>query len=480
MNRDIGSKSMPKALDAERAVLGAILLDNRLILQVMDKLNRSDFYSAINGELYAFMLGLHGDGVSIDPVTIRGKAGPRFAELGGGAYVAGLIDGIPRLGSAESYIRAITATAKLRKLIAYCENFIAEAFEINEGTGKFISECAGQLLSLDRRTSGADMRSMMEVAQEWEDEYNAVASGERAAGYMTGMMDLDYQIGGMGNGHHILIGGDTGGGKSALAGAIAKFQAKTLKVAYISMEMTGTDLFRRMLAAETGIPVKDIRLANCDATGTKRLANCAGDLAMLDLYIDDSPRLKVEEIATKLRRMKAEIGIDTAFIDHGHILKLPPRAFKADFYEEAGIEFKGLAKELGIGLCSLWQLNRDHAKRDDPRPTRHDFKWASGLEQSGDVVLLPYRPNAATDYEWSADGAHNWEHAELIIDKNRENKPTILPVVFIRNEVRFVDQLEFEETYRRGGGAAQPRAAVRREAQPEQVGLGIDEEGEAR
>ena len=429
-------RSLPSSVDAERSVLGSVLLDNRLCNQAMEVLRPDDFYLDSHRKIYEKMIALSEQGRPIDPITLGEELRRvgEFEQVGGGSYVAGLIDTIPRLENIEQYTKIVKDKATLRRLIATSNQIIASCFEQEQDTSQIIDQAEKQIFAIAEDRMREGFTDVGTIAHKRLEEIEAMAGrAEMITGVPTGFTDLDKMTAGLQRSDLVVIAARPSMGKTSLALNIAQYAARSgYTVGVFSLEMSAQQLVSRLLCSEAHVDAHRFRTGYLNREEWARLADGLHRLSESRIFIDDSPGITVLEMRAKARRLKQEHGLDMLLVDYLQLVQGRGR-FDGRTNEVSQIsrDLKMLAKELNVPLIALSQLSRAPETRTDHRPQLSDLRESGSIEQDSDVVAFIYREEmyGATD--------ENQGVAELIIGKQRNGPTGVVRLAFLREFTRF-------------------------------------------
>jgi replicative DNA helicase len=447
----IAERIPPHSLEAERAVLGGILLQNLVIDTVLEIVKPDDFYSEANARVFEAVLELHRSSTPVDTVTLRDILAreSKLQAIGGDDYLLSLTDTIPTLENTKAYALIIKEKALVRRLITACHGVAAKGYADYGNAQEFLDQAEKAVFDV----ASVQTRSVVErvrdvVIRAFEDLHNLARSGERVSGLKSGFNRLDGMTAGMHPGDLIIVAGRPGMGKTSFAlnvgvnASHSRFNTgKNAGVAIFSLEMPKDQLVKRMLASEARVDSSRLRTGQVLRDDWQSLAQAAGTLSDLPMFIDDTPGLTIMELRAKARRIMAEHGLALIIIDY---LQLMRSGTKNDSREqeisEISRSLKGLAKEMGIPVMALSQLNRGVESRGnkDKRPQLSDLRESGAIEQDADTIMFVYR-----------DEVYNKESmdqgvAEIIVGKQRAGPTGTIKVRFFNQYTRF-DNLSDEE-----------------------------------
>jgi replicative DNA helicase len=437
----VADRTLPHNLEAERSVLGAILLHNEAFNHAAEVIDSADFYRDAHRRIFDKMVKLSERGGAIDLVTLKeelGRSG-ELDEVGGPAYITALVDGVPRSMNVEHYARIIKEKATLRNLIFSANKILATAYEGEEDADVILDQAEHAIFAIadDKIRDGfVSLRDLAQSSLETIEQLHA--RKELITGVPTGFTDLDEMTSGLQPSDLIIVAARPSMGKTSLVLNIAQHVGtRTEKtVGLFSLEMSKEQLFLRMLTAEARIDAQRMRRGYLGERDWGRLSQAIGTLSDAKIFIDDSPSIGVLEMRAKCRRLAAEHDLDLVIIDYIQLMQGRGR-FENRTLELASISrsLKGLAKEMRVPVVVLSQLSRAPEARSQHRPQLSDLRESGALEQDADVVIFIYREDMyAEKNEPPAEGEGV---AELIIGKQRNGPTGTVKLAFIREFTRF-------------------------------------------
>ncbi len=435
----VTERTLPHNLEAERCVLGAILIHNEAFNVAAELIDSHDFFRVAHRLVFDKMVGLNERGHVIDLVTIKDELGRsgHLDEVGGAAYVAGLADGVPRSTHVEHYARIVKEKATLRNLIHSASKILSTAYEAEQDAGTVLDQAEQEIFSIaeDRIHTG-----FVPLGDLVQGSFTAIENLQQHKGLVTGIptgfVDLDNLTSGFQPSDLIIIAARPSMGKTSFVLNVAQhIGTKTDRtVGFFSLEMSREQLFMRMLTSEAEVDSHRFRGGFLSERDYGRLSTALGRLAEARVYIDDSAGLGVLEARAKARRLKAEHGLDLLVIDYIQLMQGRGR-FENRTQEVASISraLKGLAKELAVPVVALSQLSRAPESRSDRRPQLSDLRESGALEQDADVVMFIYR-----DEQYGAT-PENENLAEIIIGKQRNGPTGTVKMAFLKQYTRFAN-----------------------------------------
>jgi replicative DNA helicase len=440
-NVAVAERTLPHNLEAERSVLGSILLHNEAFNLAAELIDSGDFYRDAHRRIFDKMVKLAERNDAIDLVTLKeelGRSGD-LDEVGGPAYITALVDGVPRSMNVEYYARIIKEKATLRQLIFSANKILATAYQGEEDAEVILDQAEHAIFAIADDKVRDGFVSLRDLAQSSLDTIEKLhARKELVTGVPTGFHDLDELTSGLQPSDLVIVAARPSMGKTSLVLNIAQHVGtKTAKtVGIFSLEMSKEQLFLRMLTAEARIDAQRMRRGYLGERDWGRLSQAIGTLSEAKIFIDDTPSIGVLEMRAKSRRLAAEHQLDLIIIDYIQLMQGRGR-FENRTLELGSISrsLKALAKELRVPVVVLSQLSRAPESRADHRPQLSDLRESGALEQDADVVMFIYREDMYADKNEPAaegDGV-----AELIIGKQRNGPVGVVKLAFIREFTRF-------------------------------------------
>src|SRR5713226_6516656 len=430
-------RQLPQNTEAERSILGAILLDNHALNATLEKLKPEDFFHDHHRRIYQQMIVLGETQQAIDLVTLTDQL-HRSGELessGGPAYIAQLMDGVPRVANIEHYARIVKEKSLLRGLIHATHSIQQQAMEMEDDADAILDRAESSIFQLAEDRVRTGLVGVREVVRENFERISQIFSeGKRITGLSTGYHQLDNLTSGLQPSELIILAARPSMGKTALALNIAENVAVrgNLPVAIFSLEMSKESLLLRMLSADEKIDSHKFSTGHLSREDGGKIPISLRRLSEAPLWIDDMGAATVVEMGAKLRRLKRDKGLALAVIDYLQLVSARGR-FGNRNEEVSSITrgLKGLAKELKVPVLVLSQLTRA-PEREDREPRLADLRESGAIEQDADVVMFIHRPNF---YKKKEDvTAEERGETDLIIAKQR-NGPT--------DNIRFIFQGSF-------------------------------------
>jgi replicative DNA helicase len=431
-------KPLPNNLDAERSVLGAILLDNNALNPAIEHLRPEDFFLDQHRRVFTQMIALGEGQQAIDLVTLTEELN-RKGELeasGGAPYLASLADGMPKVTNIEHYARIVKEKAILRNLIHATHNIQQRAFEGEDGADAILDNAESSIFALAEDRVRAGLISVKDIVRDnFERLERIFREGKSITGIPTGYLELDKLTSGLQPSELLILAARPSQGKTALALNLMENIAIRggHPVAMFSLEMSKESLLQRLVASVAQIDAHKFRTGHLSREDWRRMTESLGTISQAPLWIDDAGSISVLEIGAKARRLKREKGLSMLVVDYLQLITARGR-FGNRQEEVSSISrgLKGLAKELQIPVLVLSQLTRA-PERDERGPQLSDLRESGAIEQDADVVMFIYRPH----FFKAGATPEEREETELRIAKQRNGPTDMVKFVFRSRFTRF-------------------------------------------
>jgi len=440
-------KTPPHNLEAEKTVLGGILVNNKNLNVVLSIISPEDFYKDAHKNIIQMIISLVDKGQPVDLLTLSEelrKAGS-LEELGGASYLSSLMDGVPKSLNVEYHARIIKEKSLLRRLILSSAKIINSSYEQKEDADQLLNEAQRAIIEVAEQRIKPGFVSIGTLTEPTLEIINVISQRKEAVtGVPTGFRDLDNLTSGFHNSEFIVIAGRPSMGKTALSLNIAHYVGiKTdYSVGFFSLEMAKEQVVIRLLCGEAQLDIKKVRTGFIGERDFEKLKLGAEAFSKAKIFVDESPALTVMEMKAKARRLKMEQNLDILFIDYMQLMRTGGR-FENRTQEMSYISrsLKELSKEMQIPVVGISQLSRAPERgRKEPRPQLSDLRESGAIEQDADVVIFIYRRELYRPRDESLRGL-----AEINVAKQRNGPVGIINLAFIREYARFAD-LEFQYT----------------------------------
>ena len=437
-------KTLPHSTEAERAVLGAILLDNDIFDQATEMLKSDDFYVEGHRTIYSTMIALATGSKAIDSLTLREELqrGDSLEAVGGVVYIASLLDGVPRVTNVEHYANIIREKSLLRRLVHSANEILIRSFSDEEDPGHLLEAAEKAIFEIGQEKIRGGFVELPEILAATYKHIEAIHERkELVTGLPTGFTELDHLLSGLQPSDLIIIAARPGLGKTSLALNIAQHLAvRENKITGIfSLEMAARQLGLRLLCSEARVDGHKMRSGYLSKEDWKALAQATSRLSQVQMFIDDTPGVTILEMRSKARRLKAQHGLDLLIVDYLQLMSGTSGGRRAENRQQEisviSRSLKGLAKELDLPLIALSQLSRaPEQRRGDHKPQLSDLRESGSIEQDADVVLFIYRQDL---YKREEDLDEEDSYAQIIIGKQRNGPTGTVKLAFVDQWTRF-------------------------------------------
>ncbi len=464
--------SLPHNIEAEQALLGALLVNNDVFDRVASLVSEKHFFDPVHGRIFDIASQRIQKNALASPVTLKAfmEDDPGLAELGGPAYLARLAGAAISVFAARDYAQMIYDLAIRRDLISIGQEIAGKAamVEVHSEPKDQIVEAEQQLYSLgEQGSANTGFQSFLKAVTDAVQVANAAYMREGGlAGIPTGLIDMDKKLGGLHKSDLLILAGRPSMGKTSLATNIAYNIAKTYKkgalpdgsegaveggvVGFYSLEMSSEQLAARILSEAAEVPSEQIRRGDMTETEFRRFVEAAKALENCPLYIDDTPALPISQLAARARRLKRTHGLDVLIVDYLQLVRGTGRTEnRVNEISEITQGLKAIAKELDIPVIALSQLSRQVENRDDKRPQLSDLRESGSIEQDADVVMFVFREEYYKEREkpgdhdieammkWQDEMEHLHGRAEIVIGKQRHGPIGTVELSFEGRFTRF-------------------------------------------
>jgi replicative DNA helicase len=472
-----GTPSLPANVEAEAALLGALMLDNRLVEDVGLKLKPHHFHEELHGRIYDSILKLTDKNMVANPVTLRPmfEADEAMKQVGGAGYLASLTGSGATLIAAKDFAQQIYDLALLRSLIGVGRDMVESALDTSDDVAPLeqIEKAESELYKVAEQ-GGADgkAKSFAEATREALETAEKALNSGGLSGITTGLESLNAKIGGLHHSDLVIVAGRPGMGKSALGtnigfaaaqrylrdmeDGIAPEKSGGAAVALFSLEMSADQLATRILAEQSGISSESLRMGKISKQEFRQLARAAAELESLPFYIDDTPGLTIAALRARARRLKRQKNIGMVIVDYLQLLQGTGRNSndnRVNEISEISRGLKTLAKEINVPVIALSQLSRAVEQREDKRPQLSDLRESGSIEQDADIVLFIYREDyylaakqPAEDHpefaSWQEEMGRVYGLAEILVAKQRHGATGKVRVKFDSRITKFSDRVD--------------------------------------
>jgi replicative DNA helicase len=440
------ASSLPANVEAERSILGAILLDNFSYNQAAEHLRPEDFSLDSHRRIYTRMVDLAESSRPIDMITLVEELDRRkeLEAIGDVGYISGLVDGVPDRPSIEHYIKIVRDKSLLRGLIHAANAAIVRAGEQGDAAEEILNDAEAAIFQLSEKRIGRGFMGVQEIVKESFGSIDALLQrGQRITGLATHYTDLDEMTSGLQRSDLVIIAARPSMGKTAFAMNIAENAAieDQKVVGMFSLEMSREALLLRLLCSKARVDSHKMRTGSLWRDDMDKVVRAMDQLAQAPIFIDDTPGISLSEMRAKARRLQqSQGGVDLIIVDYLQLMSGGSRRYENRTQEVSAISrgLKALAKELKVPVVALSQLSRAPESRGgDHRPQLADLRESGSIEQDADVVAFIFREEVYKPDEPELDGI-----AEIIIAKQRNGPTGRIKLAFIKNSTRFESMAE--------------------------------------
>ena len=439
-----GDRMPPHNTEAEQSVLGSILLRPSALITAMEFLQTNDFYRRAHQLIFQAMIDLNEKNEEIDVVTVANilETSKQLEDVGGAPYLADLANIVPTAANVEYYAKIVEERSLLRRLIQASHDIISETYEESDEVATILDAAEQKILEVSERKNLSVFVKISDVLktsiEEIDDLYK---NSEEITGLSSGYRALDLMTAGLHEDELIILAARPGVGKTAFALNVAQNIGTSTdeNVAIFSLEMGATQLVNRMLCAEGTINANNLRTGQLTEEEFEKLFVAMGSLSKANIFIDDTPGIRVSEIRSKARRLQQERGsIGLIIIDYLQLIEGSGKESRQQEVSEISRQLKKLAMELEVPVIALSQLSRSVEQRQDKRPILSELRESGSLEQDADIVAFLYRE----DYYRAEEGEDEDEReednvVEVLIEKNRSGARGSVKLLFIKEYNKF-------------------------------------------
>ncbi|MDX1682320.1 MAG: replicative DNA helicase [Phycisphaeraceae bacterium] len=432
------NREPPAAIEAECALLGSMMLDSRVIGDVIEVIQGpDDFYRSGHSAIYEVLVDMFDRNDAVDMVQINQRLTDlgQLEKVGGLEYLIELAESVPHAASARYYAQTVRDKAMLRELIDAAGEILHDAYGSASPVTEQLEHAEQMMFRLGQSTAGQSAANLNDLLQKLYDKLTQ-DDGRSVTGLETGFFELDEMTSGLHDGEMIIIAARPSMGKTALALNIAEHIAVDQKkpVAIFSLEMSRDQLAQRLLCSRSGVDSQKMRRNMLGEQDFEQLRLMVGKLSEAPLYIDDTPGLSLLSLRAKARRLASRHDIEAILIDYMQLMHSPGYESRQQEVTALSMGIKALARELSVPVVCLSQLNRGPESREGHRPRMSDLRESGSIEQDADVVLMLHREDyyqrGQPDYEMT-------NKAELIVAKQRNGPTGIVELQFNGRTTRF-------------------------------------------
>ena len=452
---DLTKKSLQKLppfnLEAEQAVLGAILLDNNALFKALEIFHPTDFYRASHKKIFEAMLTLNERGDVIDLLLLRDELerGSHLEQIGGAAYLMSLVDAVPTAANVEFHARIVHEKSLARRLLNSSIEIATRCYDDSEDATSILEAAEQKIFEISEGQIKQAFTPLSVIVQDGYQKIEELAEKKSlVTGVPTGFIELDRMTSGFQPSDLIILAARPAMGKTSFCLNIAQHIGvkEQIPTAVFSLEMSKEQLGIRLLCGESRLDSQRVRIGDLEADDWERLTHASEILSKAPIYIDDTPAISILEMRAKSKRLKMEKGLGVVMVDYLQLMQpRTPRENRQQEITEISRSLKQLAKELHVPVIALSQLSRAVEQRNDRKPQLSDLRESGAIEQDADIVMFIYRPEVYFDD--APEGI-----AELIIGKQRNGPVGSVELAFIKQYTRFENLETHHHAHSQEGG----------------------------
>ncbi len=435
--------TLPQSIEAEKSVLGSILLSREALELAVEKLKSEDFHLPVHQDIFAVMVKLYNAGNAVDSVTVTDalrRAGT-LESVGGADYISELSIYTPTAANASHYIKIVEERSIMRRLVIAGNDISKDAIEGEKTVDALLNDAELKIFNISMKKS---QDSLVHIEDTVMDSYHRI--GEliklkgKLTGVTTGFYELDDLTTGLQKSDLVIVAGRPSMGKTAFMlnmALSAAFKGSTICI--FSLEMSREQLVMRMLCSKAGVDMQNVKTGRLSDSELLQISNTLDPLSKVNIYIDDTGGVNVTEIRSKCRRLKSSRGLDMVVIDYLQLMQTSGKSEnRVTEIAEVTRSLKILARELNVPVVLGSQLSRGPENRPDHRPHMADLRESGSIEQDADMVMMLFRPAV---YDETADNT-----AEIILAKNRNGPTGTAKLAWIDKFGKFVNKADRQES----------------------------------
>ena len=439
-NDEVIKRIPPHSIEAERAVIGAMMMDTDAIITASEIITADDFYQKQYGVIFEALVELYKDGVGVDPVSLQEKLHSKEVppELSSVEFIGGLIGSVPTSANIKNYAGIVYEKSMLRRLIHVTEKVTQNCYNDRNSLDDILDSTEKSIFNVLQRRSGSAFEPIKDVVLRTLDSIEEAARQKgHITGLETGFRDLDYKTAGLHKSDFVLIAARPAMGKTAFVLNIAEYIAlhTNSTIAMFSLEMSKEQLMKRMFAMNSHVDSQKIRTGNLEDEDWDKLVGSVRRFGSSNLYIDDTSGITAPELRSKCRKLKLEKGLDLVIIDYLQLMEGSGKRKGENRQQEISDisrSLKVMARELEVPVIALSQLSRAVEGRPDKRPMLSDIRESGSIEQDADMVMFLYR-----DEYYHPDETEDKGIAEVIIAKQRSGPIGTVKLAWISQLTKF-------------------------------------------
>jgi replicative DNA helicase len=429
----------PQNLEAEQAVLGAILLDGEALITAMERIQTEDFYRTAHQYIYQSITEIAEANEPVDLITLTAKLQDKrqLEEIGGVTYLSELANAVPTAANVDYYAQIVEEKSMLRRLIRTATQIVSNGYASGDDISSLLSEAEQRILEISQRRSSTGFVLIREVLMEVFEKVEFLSQNRGGfTGIASGFRELDRMTSGFQRSDLIILAARPSVGKTAFALNVAQNVGVREKqtVAIFSLEMGASQLVQRMICAEANVDASRMRTGALEGEDWTKMTMAISSLSEANIYIDDTPGITVYDIRAKCRRLKKERGLGMVVIDYLQLIQGRGRGDnRQQEVSEISRTLKMMARELDVPVIALSQLSRGVEQRQDKRPLMSDLRESGSIEQDADIVAFLYRDDYYNK-ESEKEGI-----IEIIIAKQRNGPVGTVELAFLKQYNKFVN-----------------------------------------
>lgn len=425
----------PHDRNAERGLIGSMIRENSIIVEVADMISRDAFYLDSHQRIFGVIIELNSAGKPVDLVILaeRLKAAELIADVGGYAYLQELWEYAPTAANAMHYANIVRERFLLRRLIHACNDVLRDAYSPIGSVDDLIADAQRQILAIGNEVRASENHKLADVIIEVHQEIDRNArSPSGVVGVPTGLIDVDMMTGGFRKGELIILAARPSVGKSAMAGNIARnAAAEGFNTLIVSLEMPRVEWVSRWICGDARVDSHSLRSGRLSREQVERIQSASTDLSPLPIWINDTPTQKTRNIMSAARRLKSKENLHLIVVDYLQLIDSEDRRVtRNEQVSSMSRALKLMARELELPVICLSQLSRGPEQRESKRPRLSDLRDSGAIEQDADTVFMLYRPEEPVT-------TNEVELIELIIEKQRNGPLGTVPLEFRKATMRF-------------------------------------------
>lgn len=432
----------PQDIVAEKSLLGAVMLDENVLPEVITVIKPTDFYEENHQIIFEAMRNLYDEHKPIDLLTLTNelKSLKKLKQIGGAAYLTELSNFVPAASHAKAYADIVSKTSTQRRLIKAGTEIINKAYEDGAEVNELVGKAEQELFEVSDNVVRSDYRPMGELLTDAFERIENLQKNKGALrGLKTGFRDIDKKTAGLQKGDLIIVGARPAMGKTTFAQNLAYNIASINKkgVLFFSMEMAANEIIERMISDVSGVNNWNIRTGNVSDDEFAKIGDAMAEMNEIPIYIDDTSSMTIMELRNKARRAMHDHDIGIVIVDYLQLISGSDRYAGNRVQEVTEISrgLKILARELNIPVVALAQLSRNVTGRDNPRPVLSDLRESGSIEQDADLVMFLHRPDY---YKQNDDNYEETHITELLIAKHRHGEVGKIELYFHPELLRFM------------------------------------------